>query len=56
MKIKENKKVWFIVAVIVIIGYIGLCIYQIINKDFDPMHLVIILLVIESLMNCIEKK
>ena len=56
MKIKEKKLGWFIFTLIITIGYIGLMIYQIINKDFDPMNLIMILFVIDSLANCLEKK
>ena len=56
MKIKEKKLGWFIFTLIITLGYIGLMIYQIIHKDFDPMNLIMILFVIDSLANCFEKK
>jgi uncharacterized membrane protein len=56
MKIKQNKMGWFIFTLVITLGYFGLMIYQLINKDFDPMNLIMVLFVIDSLMNCIEKK
>lgn len=56
MKVKKNKMGWFVFTLLITVGYIGLMIYQLINKDFDHMNLIMILFVIESLTNCIEKK
>ncbi|MBQ6283057.1 MAG: hypothetical protein IJK66_05990 [Bacilli bacterium] len=56
MKIKKNKIGWLIFTLVITLGYFGLMIYQLINKNFDPMNLIMILFVIDSLLNCIEKK
>ena len=56
MKIKKKMMGWFIFSLIVTLGYIGLMIYQIINGDFDPMNIIIVLFVAESFAFCIEKK
>ena len=56
MKIKKNRMGWFIFTIVITLGYIGLMIYQITNKNFDPMNLIMVLFVIDSLANCIEKK
>ncbi len=56
MKIKKDKKGWLIFTLIITFGYFALMIYQLIKKDFDPMNIIMILFVIDSLMNCIEKK
>ena len=56
MKIKKKMMGWFIFSLVVTLGYIGLMIYQITNKDFDPMILIMILFAIESFALCIERK
>ena len=56
MKIKKKMMGWFIFSLVVTLGYIGLMIYQIVNKDFDPMNLIMILFAIESFALCLEKK
>ena len=56
MKIQKKMFGWFIFSIIVTLGYIGLMIYQIINKDFDPMNIILALFAIESFSLCLEKK
>lgn len=56
IKIKKKRMGWFIFVLIVTLGYIGLSVYQLINNDFDPLNLIMILFVIDSFANCIEKK
>ena len=50
MKIKKNKIGWLIFTLVITLGYFGLMIYQLINKNFDPMNLIMILSVIDSLL------
>ncbi len=56
MKIKKDKMGWFVFTLIVTLGYIGLMIYQLINKNFDPMNIIMVLFAVEGFSNCIEKK
>ena len=57
MKIKEGKKVWFVLSliftVLMLFGTIG---SLIVNKDFDSFNLIIIFLLISNIGNFTEKK
>lgn len=55
MKVKANKKVWLVFTIIILVGYVGLSIYQLINKEFDALNLFGIIFMIDSIINCIEK-
>lgn len=56
MKIKEDKKTLFIISFIIILGSIGLIIYQIINNDIEALSFITLLLGMDCLGNTIEKK
>ena len=56
MKIRKGRMGWFIFTLVVLVGFIGLMIYQLINHDFDPTNPVLAIFVGDSLMSCIEKK
>ena len=57
MKIKEGKKIWFVLSVILaglmLFGTVG---SLIVNKDFDSSNLIIIFLSISNIWNFTEKK
>lgn len=56
MKIKEGKKFLFILSLIVVLGCVGLIIYQIINKDLDALSFITLVLGMDCLGNSLEKK
>ena len=57
MKIREGKKIWFILSLIFIILFlIGTIGAIFVKKDFDIFNLIIIFLLISNMNNFVEKK
>lgn len=55
MKLKKGKLTWLIITILIILGYIGLSIYQLMNSDFDPLNLIMLIFMGDSVLNCFEK-
>lgn len=56
MKVKKGSVVWLIISILTAIACIALSIYQLINRDFDPLTLIILIFVGDAIFNCFEKK
>lgn len=55
MKIKKNRLVILVISILLAIGYIALSIYQLFNGDFDPINLILLIFIGDSIVNCFEK-
>lgn len=56
MKIKKNRVVMLVISILLALGYAGLSIYQLINSDFDPLNLIMLIFIGDAIFNCFEKK
>jgi len=56
MKVKKGSMVWLVISILTAIACIALSIYQLINSDFDPLNLIILIFVGDAIFNCFEKK
>lgn len=56
MKLKKGRLVWLIISIILLISFIVLSIYQLVNSDFDPFNLLFLILLGDSIFNCFEKE
>ena len=60
VKIKDGKKIWFIVLLVLLVLYlIGIIGNIIVNKSSDTInatHTIVIILLFFNMSNCVEKK
>lgn len=55
MKIKKGDKKWFFISLVVLIGFIGLLIYQLVNGDFSWLDIVFDILMVIVMLSTTMK-
>ena len=55
MRIRKGKKFWFILDIALIVFLVALGVVEIINYDFDPMIIIILVILVGVIPSLVEK-